>query len=112
MSQESFLRDLDARITGALADAGLADLATYTPPGELPAPIEDCHVTIDYNAEVVGDDAGAVVGTRTVARLLASEIASPARGGTLTIGDRTWRLERPLSREPGVSSLWVVTADA
>lgn len=106
--QEAFLQDMDARLTGAFVDAGLGDLAVYTPPGISPIPIPDCHVLLDHNAEVFGDDAGAVVGTRTVVRLLASEIPSPVRNGTLTIGSRTYRLDKPISSEPGIATRWVV----
>ncbi len=107
--QEAFLQDLDATLVGALVDAGLGDMVVYTPPGVSPTPIPDCHVLIDHNAEVFGDDAGAVVGTRTVVRLLTTEIASPARGGSLAVGARTYVLDRPIDSEPGIVTRWVVS---
>lgn len=107
--QEAFLAELDATLHEAFVDAGLGDVATYTPPGEGATPIADCHVLVDHGSASFGDDLAPVVGNRTVVRLLTAEVATPERGGTLAVGDRTYTLDKPLDKEPGIFTRWVVT---
>lgn len=106
--QEDYLAGLDATLHAAFVDAGLGDLAVYTGPGEGAPPIADCHVLVDHGSASFGDDLAPVVGNRTVVRLLTAEVPTPERNATLVIGARTYTLDTPLDKEPGVFTRWVV----
>jgi len=107
MNQTAFLRDMDAAIAGAFADAGMADAATYTAPGGgTPAA---CTVLVDRAVQFFGDDEAQIVGSRDVLTLYAAEIAAPARGGvvTLTGTGEAFKLDKPIARDESMSR-WVV----
>ena len=107
MNQTAFLQELDAGIVGAFADAGMADAATYTPPGGGTAVA--CSVLVDRNVQFFGDDGAEIVGTRDLVSLFLSEVAAPARGGTVTLTatSEVLKLDQPDARDESMSR-WVV----
>lgn len=107
MSQEATLRALDARLLEALSAAGLADAAVYRALAD-PYTEVDCTILVDHGIEFAGEAPTAVVGARTTVRLASSEIPSPAKGDTLTIGSTVYTLLEPVVREPGISQVWTV----
>lgn len=90
MSQRDALQAMDADIVAAFVAAGLADTATYTPPGggtALP-----CQVMVDRNVEIFAEG-GADVPTRgIVIALQLAEVPAPARGGVVAIGTEQLQL--------------------
>jgi hypothetical protein len=83
MSQTQFLRDMDATLAAAFADAGIADAATYTPPGGgSPVP---CTVYVDRDVQVYTVDQTDVATMRTAVTFMLAEVANPQRAGTVTL---------------------------
>lgn len=99
MSQTSALRDLDADIAAALVDAGLADVATYTPPGGGSA--VPCTVYVDRDVQVYGDDQMPVGAPRTLITIFRSDVDAPARLGTVTLTEtaETFKLDEVLKKD-------------
>lgn len=108
MSQRQALRDLDATLAAAFAEAGFADAAAYVPPGG--GTSTDCTVMVDDAVEFFGDDGSGIVGHRTVVALFLAEVAAPARGGavTLTEDGTVYRLDALVKRDESCER-WVVT---
>lgn len=106
--QEGFLQNLDATIIGALSGAGMGDAAIYT---GVDRNAIACAVLVDHNVEFFGDDPSKIVGTKTVVRFQSAEVPAPERGGKVVVGSRTYRLDKEVDREPGISSRWVVIHD-
>jgi hypothetical protein len=104
VSQIDAMRDLDAAIVGALAHAGFADAAAYTPPGGGTA--VPCTVLVDRAAQFFGP-AGEVVGTRIAVTLFLADVANPQQGGTVTVGDEAFELDE-LDEQDESKSRWVV----
>lgn len=105
MSQEAFLQDLDAQLAAAFASVGLADEATYTPPGG-GDPVA-CTVFVDHGTQFFGDEPVTLVGNRTLVRIQTAEVDAQ-QGGSVVVGARTYLLDKIVDREPGISSRWVV----
>jgi hypothetical protein len=90
MSQRAALQAMDAAIVGAFAAAGMADAATYTPPGGGVA--VPCEVMVDRNVEIFAD-AGADVPTRgIVVAMQLAQVPAPARGGVVAVDGEQLRL--------------------
>lgn len=106
MNQTAALRDLDAAIVASLADAGIADAATYVPPGGGAGAA--CTVLVDRAAQFFGET-GDVAGYRITVALFLAEIASPARGGmvTLTETGEAFKLNELDARDESMAR-WVV----
>jgi hypothetical protein len=86
MSQRAALQAMDAAIVGAFAAAGMADAATYTPPGGGVA--VPCEVMVDRNLEI-----GADVPTRgIVVAMQLAQVPAPARGGVVAVDGEQLRL--------------------
>jgi hypothetical protein len=107
MSQTSFLRDMDASMATAFADAGLADAATYTPPGGGSA--VPCMVYVDRDVQVYAVDQVDVAAPRTVVTFLLAQVANPQRGGTvlLTETSESFALDAEQRRDES-RIVWVV----
>jgi hypothetical protein len=107
MSQTSFLRDMDATMAAAFANAGLADAATYTPPGGGSA--VPCTVYVDRDVQVYSVDQVDVATPRTVVTFLLAEVPSPARGGTVTLTatSESFQLDAEQRRDES-RVIWVV----
>lgn len=105
MSQSAALRALDADIAAAFLDAGMADTATYTPPGggiALP-----CTVMIDVAVQYYGEGHGQVVGTRDLVTLFLADVPNPLRGGTVVADGKVYKLDDEDARDQSMSR-WVV----
>jgi hypothetical protein len=107
MSQAATLRDLDAIFAEQLLAAGMADTATYTPPGA-GDPV-DCTVLVDRNAQFFGDN-GEVFGHRILITIFLAEIAAPARQGVIAIGAESFALEQLDARDESQQRWLVVPA--
>lgn len=106
MTQQDTLRGLDSMIVAKMINAGLGDIATYTPPTG--AAIPNISVLKDTAFVEFGDDAAGVAGTRTVITLFLAEVPNPLRGATITIGSRSWKLQAENARDDSMAA-WVVT---
>ena len=104
MSQTAALRALDADIMGAMADAGFADVGTYTAPSGSPVP---CTVYIDRNAGFLEQDGAAIAGNRIVIGILRADVDRPVRGGVITVDAETFELEDMVQRDESMQR-WVV----
>lgn len=105
MSQQDTLRALDSLITAELISAGMGDTASYTPPSG--AAITGLSVLKDHAFVNFGDDGAPVGGQETVITFFLSELPAPVRGGTVTIGSRSWKLVRETARDDSMTQ-WVV----
>lgn len=101
MSQRDKLRELDERIAGALSRTGLADGAVYDG-------ATACTVYVDRNAQVMGSDPSAIVGTRTVVSIPLAQVAKPQRGRRLALPatGETFELAELVERDES-RELWV-----
>lgn len=106
MTQRDSLRELDAALITAFKGAGLADDATYTPPGG-GSPVS-CEVMVDEGIAEFGEDLATVVGRRTLVSLQLRQVPNPVRGATVQVGTDTYTLDIPESRDQSLSR-WVVT---
>jgi predicted naringenin-chalcone synthase len=95
----------DARIVGTFAATGMADPAIYAASIGALGTLPNCTVVLDREVQVLGEF-GEVIGFRTVAAFLRSEV-SPAVGGALRIGAETWTLEKKSSEDESLSE-WVL----
>lgn len=105
MTQRAFLQELDAQIMGAFVDAGMADSGTYTPPGGGAGGA--CDVLIDRDVKLYGDDQAQVATSHLVVTLFLATVAAPERGGTITVGSETFKLDAKLDEDES-QSRWVV----
>jgi hypothetical protein len=107
MSQTQFLRDMDATLAAAFADAGMADAATYTPPGGGPA--VPCMVYVDRDVQPYTVDQMDVATPRTVVTFLLAEVANPQHAGTVTLTAtaESFQLDAELRRDES-RVVWVV----
>jgi hypothetical protein len=106
MSQVDFLRGLDADIVGSLRDAGMADIATYTPP-EAGSPVHGVDALVDRAVAFYGTDGATVAGYRNVVTLFKDQVADPQRGGTVTVGSEVFTLDELDAHDESMSR-WVV----
>ncbi len=106
MSQLETLRAMDADIVGALRDAGMADIATYTPPGG-GAAVAGVDALVDRAVAFYGTDGATVAGYRNVVTLFKDQVADPQRGGTVTIDSEVFTLD-DLDAHDESMSRWVV----
>lgn len=105
MSQAAMLRALDADMIGAFAAAGMADAASYTPPGANQTPVS-CDVLVDdVLVESIGESSRAVGNRREVTFQRAQ--VTPVRGGFVEIDEVSWRLES-LEQQDASVSRWTV----
>lgn len=104
MSQTDFLRNLDSILMGAFHAAGMADSATYTPPG-VGAPAA-CRVYVDRNPAALEQMGVEVAGNRIVVGILRAEVNRPDVGGTLVIGSETFVLEARIHADESLTR-WV-----
>lgn len=107
MSQTTTLRDLDAIFAQQLLEAGMADAATYTPPGA-GDPVA-CTVLVDRNAQFFGEN-GEVFGHKILITIFLAEVAAPARQGVIDIGDESFALEQVDARDESQQRWLVVPA--
>lgn len=103
MSQQAFLRDLDAQLMGAFHAAGMADSATYTPPAGAPVA---CRVYVDRNPATLDQMGVEIAGNRIVVGILRAEVNRPDVGGTLVIGSETFVLEARIHHDESLTR-WV-----
>jgi hypothetical protein len=104
VTQTDTLRAFDAIIVDGMKTLGIADAATYTPPGGgagIP-----CNVLIDRAAQFY-DDIRGVAGTRIQVMIFRNEVPAPARLGTLAIAGETFKLDQLDSRDESMTR-WVV----
>lgn len=106
MSQLATLQAMDAAIAAGFAAAGMADAASYTPPGYNATVVTGITVLVDRAAQFF-DDANGVAGTRTVITLYLAEVANPLRQGVITVGSESWNLDKELARDESMVQ-WVV----
>lgn len=104
MSQAAFLRDLDDQLMGAFHGAGLADDATYTPPGGAAVP---CRVYVDRDPATLALNGVEVAGNRIMIGILRAEVDRPDIGGQLVIGSETFALEDRIRHDESLTR-WVV----
>ena len=106
MSQQDTLRALDSLIIAELISASMGDIATYTPASG-PA-VANLSVLKDHAFVNFGEDGAPIGGQETVITFFLSELPAPARGGTVTIGSRSWKLQAENARDDSMAA-WVVT---
>lgn len=104
MSQQAFLRDLDAQLMGAFHAAGMADSATYTPPAG--GASTACRVYVDRDPAVLDQMGVEIAGNRIVIGILRTEVNRPDVGGTLVIGSETFVLEARIHADESLTR-WV-----
>lgn len=91
MGQREFLREFDDEIVGALEDAGLGDVGTYTP--QSGGPSIACRVLIDRGVTLVGAE-GQAINDAIVITAFADEIgAAPTSGARFRIGAETFTVD-------------------
>ena len=90
MSQTATWRAMDAMIVDDLLRAGLADSATYTPPGGGAAVA--CDALVDRAVQFF-DAAGEVAGRRVVGTLFLAQVPSPVRGALVVVDGESFRLD-------------------
>jgi len=105
MSQSAFLQDLDAQLMGAFHAAGLADDATYTPPGSVIATA--CRVYVDRDPATLELNGVDVAGNRIMVGILRAEVDRPDIGGQLVIGSEHLKLEARIRHDESLTR-WVV----
>lgn len=104
MSQRETLQAVDEIFAEAFLSAGMADSGTYQPAhGGDSTP---CQLLIDRNAQFFGES-GDVAGTRITIALLLSEVASPSRNATVTVGSEVFTLQQMVERDES-RQVWVV----
>lgn len=86
MSQKAFMAAFDGLAHGAFADAGIADLGVYTPPGVDPVPVPNVRVFVDRAVQQIGEF-GNISAGRTEVRYLLSDVSPEAGGKLLVDGD-------------------------
>lgn len=106
MSQLETLRAMDADIVGALRDAGMADIAAYTPPGG-GAAVAGVDALVDRAVAFFGTDGVTVAGYRNVVTLFKDQVADPQRGGTVAIDSEVFTLDELDAHDESMSR-WVV----
>lgn len=109
MSQRALLEAMDQAAFAAFHHAGMADAATYTPPGGGTAVA--CTVLVDREAQDFGEGDAPVSGQRVAVALQLAEVSSPAKGGLVVIGTgisaERWVLYREIKRDES-RAYWVV----
>ena len=105
MSQIAFMKDMDAAIIGAFLDAGMADTATYTPPGGGAGVA--CNVLVDRNLVQYGADGAPVATRRTAVTFQLAEVASPERLGKVVVDGSEYELDFEDAND-GSLSRWLV----
>lgn len=104
MTQLDALRQMDSDLHSAFADAGLADVVSYTPNPAGPV-VEGAQVYIDRAQQQIGEF-GQIVAPRTeVAYVLAT--VTPTKGGSFTIHGETWINVDNIDND-GSLSRWIV----
>ena len=108
MSQRAFLAELDAGVHAAFADAGMADIGSYTPPDaeptDEPLPVR---VYVDRNVQSLGDF-NQVTANRTEIGFLREDV-SPVKDARLVVDGETFVTVKPSEgRDDGSLSYWVV----
>lgn len=104
MTQLDTLKQMDADLHAAFADAGLADTVAYTPNPAGPV-VEGVQVYIDRAHQQIGEF-GQIVAPRTeVGYVLAT--VTPTKGGSFTIDGETWINVDNIGND-GSLSRWVV----
>lgn len=106
MGQKDFLAGLDAQIHGALAAAGVADVATYHPRDVALPPMQGVRVYVDRDAEIIGE-VGQVIGTRTEVDVIHQDGLQLTKGGALVIDGETLTLSARIGGDGSISR-WAV----
>lgn len=104
MSQKGFLADLDARLHGAFAGAGLADAGQYTAPGGA-APVV-VQVYVDRAVQTDGQGGQFITNAIEVGIVHAAGVA-PVQKGRLQVDGDLFELTKQLSFD-GSMSRWSV----
>jgi hypothetical protein len=107
VSQLDALRGLDAMILADLKRMDLVDTGTYTAPGG-GTPVA-CDVLVDRNVKDFGDDQAPVATLHVVVGIFREQVATPARGGVVTVGAESWRLDAKIDQDESLTR-WVVMA--
>lgn len=100
MSQRDFLQGFDAMAFGAFFDAGIADAATYTPPGGGAGVA--CQVLVDRGVRDFGTDEAPVSTFRVLVTFQLSQV-SPKEEGAVEIGAETFTLVQRLREDESIS---------
>ena len=102
MSQKAFLRELDADLHEAMADAGMADEGMYTPPNAapdfIPIPVR-CYVD---RGLLVQSTSGHTATRRTEIGLLKEDV-SPRREAIVVVDGDTFKLESPVELSANIT---------
>jgi len=98
----SFLAAFDAMAAPLFAVAGLADSATYTPPGGDPAP---CTVYVERMVSTAPDNFSGAL--RDQVTIMLAEVAAPESGGVVTIGAETLTLFELASSDESRQTWWI-----
>lgn len=104
MSQREFLADLDADLHAAFAEAGMADVAAYTPPGGVAS---GCSVYCDREMQPRGQFGQVRAPINEVAYILGSMTVAPAQHGVLVVDGQTLINAKEISND-GSLSRWMV----
>lgn len=104
MSQKDFLREFDAAAIGAFLDGGMADDATYTPPGGGAG--VPCQVLVDRDVEDFGEDDAPVSLRRTRIAFQRAEV-EPVAMGQVVVGAETFTLAKRTRYDESLSAWWV-----
>lgn len=105
MSQKAFMADFDALSHGAFADAGIADVGVYTPPGVDAVPVLGVRVMVDRAVQDAGDFRQVNVGRVEVSYWLAD--VTPVAKGVLVVDGDTFINDSEIDND-GSLSRWVV----
>ncbi len=104
MSQRAFLSQMDACLHASFTAAGMADLATYTPPDGGPA--VPCQVYVDRDSEMIGGLRQFVAGRVEIAYVRTDNFRPVQKGRVLVDGDIYVNAE--LVSDDGSLSRWLV----
>lgn len=100
------LARIDSAIFGSLIRAEIGDLATYQ---DETTYADDVRVVIDRDVQLIGDQ-GQVIGSRDMAAILRADVPNPVIGATLTVGEDSWLLDRPMEGQNDESmQQWALT---
>ncbi len=107
MTQLDTLKQLDADLHAAFADAGLCDLGDYTPfvDGVAGALLPGVRVYVDRDVQQLGEF-GQIVAPRTQVAYLLSDVA-PTKGGRIVVDGEAWINTDNVGND-GSLSRWVV----